>query len=61
VAGSGTGGAYFGKYVKNFSKRTKLSKATYDQVVARWSELGLSGQPPVQTVFEDAAPGSSVG
>jgi hypothetical protein len=29
-------------------------------VVARWSELGFSGTPPVQTVFEDAAPGSSV-
>ena len=49
------------RHIKNFSKRTKLSKATYDQVVSRWNELGFSGQPPVQTVFEDAAPGSSVG
>ena len=31
------------RYIKNFSKRTKLSKAAYDQVVARWSELGFSG------------------
>jgi hypothetical protein len=28
--------------------------------VARWNELGFSGTPPVQTVFEDSAPGSSV-
>jgi hypothetical protein len=48
------------RHIKNFSKRTKLSKATYEQVVARWSELGFSGTPPVQTVFEDSAPGSSV-
>ena len=34
-------------------KRTKLSKAAYDNVVARWQELGLSGTPPVITVFED--------
>ncbi len=32
------------RHIKTFSKRTKLSKATYEQVVARWSELGFSGQ-----------------
>jgi hypothetical protein len=48
------------RFIKNFSKRTKLSKQTYEQVVARWNELGFSGKPPVQTVFEDAAPGTSV-
>src|SRR6266851_2403774 len=48
------------RHIKNFSKRTKLSKATYEQVVARWSELGFSGTPPVQTVFEDSAPGTKV-
>ena len=41
------------RYYKTFSKRTKLSKAAYDNVVARWQELGLSGQPPVVSVFED--------
>ena len=46
------------RHIKNFSKRTKLSKATYEQVVARWNELGFSGTPPVQTVFEDSAPGT---
>jgi hypothetical protein len=41
------------RYIKNFSRRTKLSKAAYDKVVARWEELGLSGKPPAITVFED--------
>jgi hypothetical protein len=48
------------RHIKNFSKRTKLSKATYERVVARWNELGFSGTPPVQSVFEDAAPGTNV-
>ena len=41
------------KHIKIFSPRTKLDKKTYDQVVSRWSELGLSGKPPEITVFED--------
>jgi UbiD family decarboxylase len=41
------------RYYKNFSKRTKLSKAAYDNVVARWQELGLAGTPPAISVFED--------
>jgi 4-hydroxy-3-polyprenylbenzoate decarboxylase len=41
------------RFIKTFSKRTKLSKSAYDNVVARWQELGLSGTPPVITVFED--------
>ena len=44
---------------QEFSKRTKLSKEAYDNVVARWQELGLAGTPPVISVFEDAkSPGS---
>ena len=47
------------KHIKTFSKRTKLAKSTYDAVVARWSELGLPGQPPAINVFEeDKFPGS---
>ena len=42
------------KYIKSFSKRTKLSKEAYDNVVSRWSELGLDGKPPLVTVFEDS-------
>jgi UbiD family decarboxylase len=48
------------RYIKNFSKRTKLSQPMYEQVVARWSELGFTGKPPVVSVFEDGAPGTSV-
>jgi hypothetical protein len=48
------------KHIKTFSKRTKLSKSTYDNVVARWQELGLSGQPPAITVFEDETSSGSV-
>ncbi len=38
---------------QDVSPRTKLDKAMYDNVVSRWSELGLSGTAPVITVFED--------
>src|SRR5256885_6436701 len=31
------------RFIKTFSKRTKLSKDAYENVVARWQELGLSG------------------
>ena len=41
------------KHIKHFSPRTKLDKDMYDNVVARWSELGLSGKPPAISVFED--------
>jgi hypothetical protein len=48
------------RFIKSFSKRTKLSKSTYEQVVARWQELGLSGTPPVISVFEDEKSPASV-
>ena len=38
------------RFIKSFSKRTKLSKQAYDNVVARWQELGLSGTPPLISV-----------
>ena len=41
------------KFIKTYSKRAKLSKKTYEQVVSRWKELGLSGSAPVISVFED--------
>ena len=41
------------RYIKTFSKRSKLSKSTYDSVVARWHELGLAGEPPKVTAFEE--------
>jgi UbiD family decarboxylase len=42
------------RYIKTFSKRSKLSKATYDSVIGRWNELGLEGEPPKVTAFEEA-------
>jgi hypothetical protein len=41
------------KHIKNFSPRTKLDRKTYEKVVSRWQELGLSGTPPEISVFED--------
>jgi 4-hydroxy-3-polyprenylbenzoate decarboxylase len=41
------------RYIKSFSKRAKLSKASYEQVAARWGELGFEGEAPKVTVFED--------
>jgi UbiD family decarboxylase len=42
------------RYIKTFSKRTKLDKAAYEKVVARWQELGLEGKAPTINLFEDA-------
>ncbi len=41
------------RFIKSFSKRAKLSKASYDSVAARWRELGFEGEAPKVTVFED--------
>jgi 3-polyprenyl-4-hydroxybenzoate decarboxylase len=48
------------KFIKSFSKRTKLSKDAYEKVVGRWQELGLSGAPPVVSIFEDEGSSGSV-
>jgi UbiD family decarboxylase len=42
------------RYIKTFSKRTKLDQKTFEQVVGRWKELGIDGKPPTISVFEDA-------
>jgi len=42
------------RYIKTFSKRTKLDEAMYNQVVSRWSEFGFDGKPMAVNVFEDA-------
>jgi hypothetical protein len=42
------------KYIDSFSPRTRLSKESYDNVSARWEELGFEGKPPRISVFEDA-------
>jgi hypothetical protein len=37
-----------------------LSRQAYENVVARWQELGLSGTPPAISVFEDEKTPESV-
>jgi len=48
------------RHITTFSRRTKLSKSMYEQVTARWNELGFDGKPMAVSVFEDAAPGTKV-
>jgi 4-hydroxy-3-polyprenylbenzoate decarboxylase len=40
------------RHLPVFSKRTTLRKKVYDQVAARWTELGLPGQIPPVRAFE---------
>jgi len=40
------------KYNKSFSPRTLLKKEVYEQVCARWKELGFEGTPPEVRTFE---------
>jgi UbiD family decarboxylase len=40
------------KYANSFSPRTLLKKEVYDQVCARWKELGFEGTPPKIRTFE---------
>ncbi|MDP3669073.1 MAG: UbiD family decarboxylase [Telluria sp.] len=41
------------RHLPVFSKRTALSKSTYDKVAARWDELGLPGKIPSVRAFEE--------
>jgi UbiD family decarboxylase len=34
------------RYLKQFSRRTKVRRAVYEQVAARWGRLGFAGSPP---------------
>jgi 4-hydroxy-3-polyprenylbenzoate decarboxylase len=40
------------KHLKDFSPRTLLKKEMYEQVCARWQELGFEGAPPAVNHFE---------
>src|SRR3974390_815808 len=40
------------RHLPVFSKRTTLRKKVYDQVAARWTELGLPGKTPAVRAFE---------
>ncbi len=43
------------RFIKTFSKRTKLSKQAYDNVVARWQGVGAERKARVISIFEDEA------
>ncbi|MCC6472707.1 MAG: UbiD family decarboxylase [Burkholderiales bacterium] len=41
------------KYIKSFSRRSLLKREVYESVCARWKELGLAGEPPKISTFEN--------
>jgi 4-hydroxy-3-polyprenylbenzoate decarboxylase len=44
------------KYIKEFSRRTKVGRAMYERVARRWAELGFAGPAPALWALEDDAP-----
>jgi 4-hydroxy-3-polyprenylbenzoate decarboxylase len=40
------------KYLNVFSVRSRVTRGMYDNLSAKWSELGLDGEPPVIRSFE---------
>lgn len=41
------------KYIKEFSRRTRLDKKVYERVSTGWQKLGLPGVAPQIKLFED--------
>ncbi len=41
------------RYLTQFSKRTKIRRAVYERVAARWAALGFTGNPPELRTLED--------
>jgi len=41
------------RYLKSFSKRTKIRRAVYEEVAAKWQTLGLAGMPPKLWALEE--------
>ena len=41
------------RYLKSFSKRTRLRRAVYEEVAAKWQTLGLAGAPPKLWALEE--------
>jgi len=41
------------RYIKQFSKRTKVRRSVYEAVVARWHRLGFGGDPPALPALEE--------
>jgi 4-hydroxy-3-polyprenylbenzoate decarboxylase len=44
------------RYLKAFSRRTKVRREIYERVARRWAELGFAGPPPALWALEDEAP-----
>lgn len=40
------------RFIKEFSRRTRLDKKVYEKVAARWQELGLKGKAPEIEFFD---------
>ncbi len=41
------------KHYDDFAPRTRLSRPVYEQVAAKWKELGFENEPPRIRIFED--------
>jgi 4-hydroxy-3-polyprenylbenzoate decarboxylase len=41
------------RYLKQFSKRTKLRRSVYEKVAANWTKLGFQGTPPKLWALEE--------
>ena len=41
------------RYLKTFSKRTKVARSVYERVARRWEALGLPGVPPTLWALEE--------
>ena len=41
------------RYIKQFSKRTKIRRSVYEGVAAKWQRLGFKGTPPKLWALED--------
>jgi 4-hydroxy-3-polyprenylbenzoate decarboxylase len=41
------------RYIDKFAPRSKLSRKSYEEVVRRWKEYGLPGDPPHIDLFEE--------
>ena len=41
------------RYIREFSKRTKVRRSVYESVAARWEHLGFAGAPPKLWSLQD--------
>jgi 4-hydroxy-3-polyprenylbenzoate decarboxylase len=49
------------QHLAQFPKSTRLRRAVYDRVAARWGEFGLSGSAPPVAAFEPEPPAAPAG